>query len=273
MMTGVYDIANVGFTARVGGHQHHPDHGAYRGAGRPEAAAAIERAVDLFAAEIGIDPAEVRRRNLVARFADPYTTAIGTRLRRRRLRRRASTAPSTRPATTTLRAEQAHRRARRRRTLLGIGLSVYVEITAGPPAAASTARSSCGRRRRSCVTGSTPYGQGHVTAWAMLVADRTGIPHRAHRGRPRRHRRRPLRRADRRLAVAPGRRARPWPTPPPSWSRPRGSEPPSCSRPTADDVVLDRTAALPRRRHAGPRRRLGRGRRPRRRDRWSSRPT
>ena len=51
--------------------------GAYRGAGRPEATAAIERAMDLFAAEIGMDPAEVRRKNLLPRFTEPHTTAFG----------------------------------------------------------------------------------------------------------------------------------------------------------------------------------------------------
>jgi CO/xanthine dehydrogenase Mo-binding subunit len=51
--------------------------GAYRGAGRPEATAAVERAIDLFAAEIGADPAEVRRKNLLPAFTEPHTTAFG----------------------------------------------------------------------------------------------------------------------------------------------------------------------------------------------------
>ncbi|HEX2822592.1 MAG TPA: molybdopterin cofactor-binding domain-containing protein, partial [Streptosporangiaceae bacterium] len=51
--------------------------GAYRGAGRPEATAAVERAIDLFAAEVGRDPAEVRRKNLLPKFAEPHTTAFG----------------------------------------------------------------------------------------------------------------------------------------------------------------------------------------------------
>jgi carbon-monoxide dehydrogenase large subunit len=50
---------------------------AYRGAGRPEATAAIERAMDLFAAELGMDPADVRRKNLIGKFMEPHTTAIG----------------------------------------------------------------------------------------------------------------------------------------------------------------------------------------------------
>ena len=51
--------------------------GAYRGAGRPEATAAVERAMDLFAAETGLDPAEVRRKNLLPKFTEPHTTAFG----------------------------------------------------------------------------------------------------------------------------------------------------------------------------------------------------
>ena len=63
--------------------------GAYRGAGRPEATAAIERAMDLFAAEIGADPAEVRAKNLLPPFTEPHTTAFGATVRHRRLRGRA----------------------------------------------------------------------------------------------------------------------------------------------------------------------------------------
>src|SRR5690606_12607399 len=62
MLTGTYGITNVGFNSRSVTTNTTPV-GAYRGAGRPEATAAIERAVDLFAAEVGIDAAEVRRRN------------------------------------------------------------------------------------------------------------------------------------------------------------------------------------------------------------------
>ena len=77
MATGVYDIGNVGFTG-VSVVTNTVSTTAYRGAGRPEAAVAIERMVDRFAAEIGMDPADVRRRNYVARFMEPYTTGIGT---------------------------------------------------------------------------------------------------------------------------------------------------------------------------------------------------
>ena len=77
MAPGVYDIPNCGFRG-VSVATNKMSVTAYRGAGRPEAALAIERAVDYFAAEIGMDPAEVRRRNFIPQFLEPYTTGIGT---------------------------------------------------------------------------------------------------------------------------------------------------------------------------------------------------
>ena len=76
MASGVYDIANIECRARSVV-TNTPPIVAFRGAGRPEATAAIERAIDLFAAELGRDPAEIRRLNLIAPFNDPHTTAIG----------------------------------------------------------------------------------------------------------------------------------------------------------------------------------------------------
>jgi carbon-monoxide dehydrogenase large subunit len=147
----------------------------YRGAGRPEAAAAVERAVDLFAAEIGMDPAEVRRRNFVPADAFPYTTPVGTVYDSGdylgaldRLLEAAGYAE--------LRAEQARRRESGEARQLGIGLSVYVEITNGVPGgeyAGVEVLEDGGARVRS---GTSPHGQGHATAWAMLASDRLGIP-------------------------------------------------------------------------------------------------
>ena len=77
MATGCYHIPNVGFSGESVV-TNTSSITAYRGAGRPEAAVAIERMIDLFANEIGMDPADVRRRNLVPRFLEPYTTGIGT---------------------------------------------------------------------------------------------------------------------------------------------------------------------------------------------------
>ena len=77
MLTGVYKIPKADFSA-VSRVTNTTPTVAYRGAGRPEATAAIERAVDLFSVEIGMDPAEVRRKNLVSADAFPFTTPMGT---------------------------------------------------------------------------------------------------------------------------------------------------------------------------------------------------
>ncbi len=150
---------------------------AYRGAGRPEASAAIERAMDLFAAEIGMDAAEVRRRNLIPADAFPYTTRtdstydcgdyVGA------LDRVLEAADYD-----GLRAEQARRRAEGDVVQLGIGVSTYVEVTAGPaPGESEFAKVEVHPDGRATIfTGSSSHGQGHRTSWAMIASDLTGIP-------------------------------------------------------------------------------------------------
>jgi carbon-monoxide dehydrogenase large subunit len=174
MLTGCYDIPTAAFSADAVVTNTTPV-GAYRGAGRPEAAAAIERAVDRFAAEIGRDPADVRRRNFLAPERFPLTTLSGAPYDSGdyagALRRALDVA-----GYDELRAEQARRRAAGDTRLLGIGLATYVERTAGifrPDYGAVELLPDGGLR---AVTGSSPYGQGHHTAWAMLVSDRTGVP-------------------------------------------------------------------------------------------------
>ena len=76
MASGVYRIPKIDVELQLGGHKHHAD-GAVRGAGRPEATQAIERAIDTFAAELELDPAELRRRNFIPPDAFPFTTASG----------------------------------------------------------------------------------------------------------------------------------------------------------------------------------------------------
>jgi carbon-monoxide dehydrogenase large subunit len=153
--------------------------GAYRGAGRPEATAAVERAMDMFAAEIGMDPAEVRRRNLLPPFTEPHQTAFG-----------ASYDSGDYPAALEvalaaadydgLRKEQALRRERGDVVQLGIGLASYVEITgggdgedSGPQENATVEVHADGTA--TILTGTSPHGQGHATAWAMLASDKLGI--------------------------------------------------------------------------------------------------
>ena len=174
MVPGVYDIASCGFRG-VSVATNKMSVTAYRGAGRPEAALAIERAIDYFAAEIGMDPAEVRRRNFIPKFMEPYTTGIGTVYDvgdyGEALRRVLDAADY--PG---LRTAQAQQRAAGSTVLTGIGLATYVEITsaAAPTEYGAVHLLADGRMR--VLTGATPYGQGHVTTWKMIIADRLGVP-------------------------------------------------------------------------------------------------
>ena len=104
--------------------------GAYRGAGRPEATAAVERAIDLFAAEIGRDPAEVRRKNLLPRFTEPHRTAFGAVYDSGDYVTALDAALAA-AGYASLREEQARRRDAGDVIQLGIGLASYVEITGG----------------------------------------------------------------------------------------------------------------------------------------------
>jgi aerobic carbon-monoxide dehydrogenase large subunit len=175
MTSGVYDLPRVGARFRAVVTNTTPI-SAYRGAGRPEAAAAIERAVDLFAAEIGMDPAEVRRRNMVPPEAFPYTTAIGTVYDTGEYAKALDTVLAA-AGYQELRAEQARRRQGGGPLRIGIGLSAYVEITAGDARQGETARLEVdGAGAATVYTGSSPHGQGHETAFAMLVQAELGIP-------------------------------------------------------------------------------------------------
>lgn len=147
---------------------------AYRGAGRPEATAAIERAIDLFAAEIEMDPAEVRRRNMPAPDRFPFTTQTGQSYDSGNYEGALDLALAA-ARYDELRAEQRDRRTRGDTVQLGIGLSTYVEITFGADRENATVEV---KPDGSAVvlTGTSPHGQGHATAWSMLVSDQTGIP-------------------------------------------------------------------------------------------------
>jgi carbon-monoxide dehydrogenase large subunit len=175
MAVGPYDIAHVETAGRVVVTNTTPI-SAYRGAGRPEATAAIERAMDLFAGEIGMDPAEVRRRNMVPADKFPHQTPCGAHYDSGdyvgaldKVLAGADYAG--------LRADQARRRERGDVAQLGIGLASYVEITAADADSGETARLVVGGDGTATVyTGSSSTGQGHETAWAMLVQSELGIP-------------------------------------------------------------------------------------------------
>jgi carbon-monoxide dehydrogenase large subunit len=174
MLTGTYAIPQAIFRSRSVVTNTVPV-GAYRGAGRPEAAAAIERMMDLFAAEVGMDPAEVRRRNLISPDAFPYTTVVGTTYDSGQYER-ALDLVLDHAGYKELRADQEQRRQAGDRKALGIGLSVYVEVTAfgGGREYGFVEVQRDGRVR--VLTGTSPHGQGHETGWAMLVSDRLGVP-------------------------------------------------------------------------------------------------
>ena len=135
----------------------------------------MERAVDLFAAEIGMDPAEVRRRNLIGHDEFPWVSATGLTYDS------GDYEPALQAALDAagydeLRAEQGRRRAAGDTVQIGIGLSAFVDRTAGLP---GKEYGSAELRPDGSVlvrTGSNPYGQGHHVTWAMLVADRKNTP-------------------------------------------------------------------------------------------------
>ncbi|MEO7428885.1 MAG: xanthine dehydrogenase family protein molybdopterin-binding subunit, partial [Acidimicrobiales bacterium] len=149
---------------------------AYRGAGRPEATATIERAMDLFAAEIGMDATEVRRINLVPADAFPWTTATGVTYDVGDYEQALDLALD-HAGYDELRAEQARRRAAGEVVQLGIGVALYVEVTAGPTAGTEHARVVVEADGSATVyTGSSSHGQGHHTAFASLASAELGIP-------------------------------------------------------------------------------------------------
>ena len=148
---------------------------AYRGAGRPEATAAIERIMDLFAREIGMDPAEVRRRNLIGKDEFPYTTPVETVYDVGDYHQALELALEV-AGYEDLRAEQVRRRAAGDVRQMGIGVSCYVEITNGLPDGEFGAVEVRPDGKVIVRTGTSPHGQGHVTAWSMLVAEQLGVP-------------------------------------------------------------------------------------------------
>ena len=152
--------------------------GAYRGAGRPEATQAIERILDMAAAELGIDPVEIRRKNLMPKFEAPGMPA-SSGLAMYDTGDYAAPLDKVLEAAgyDELRAEQAKRRASNDPKQLGIGVSVYVEITA--PAGLHIEYGKVeiledGSAK--AYVGTSAHGQGHDTAFSMIVQELLGIP-------------------------------------------------------------------------------------------------
>jgi carbon-monoxide dehydrogenase large subunit len=174
MASGCYRIPRIDYSSQAVVTNTTPV-GAFRGAGRPEAAAAIERMIELFAAEAGLDPVEVRRRNLLTPDAFPYASPTGASYDSGAYERALDLALEA-ASYAERRAEQAQRRAAGDPVLLGIGLSTYVEITnpiaAGEFGAVEVHADGSATLR----TGSSPHGQGHGTTFRMIVSESTGIP-------------------------------------------------------------------------------------------------
>lgn len=174
MTSGVYDLEHVFFEAKSVQTTTTPT-GAFRGAGRPEATAAIERMIDLYANEIGMDPGELRRRNLLQPSAFPLETPTGAKMDSGEYEKALDAVLETADYSA-LRAEQARRREAGEARQLGLGLSTYVEITnpLGNQEYGSVEVNPDGTALAR--TGSSSHGQGHHTTFAMLVHDVTGIP-------------------------------------------------------------------------------------------------
>jgi aerobic carbon-monoxide dehydrogenase large subunit len=171
MASGVYRIPRVEVASQVVVTNTTPV-AAYRGAGRPEATALLERAMDLLAAELDMDPAELRRRNLIPADAFPYQTPTRASYDSGEYAAAMDRALEA-AGYPVLRAEQAARRRRGDRRQLGIGLSVYVEVTGWDSEHGAVAVGDDGTV--TVTSGTSPHGQGHETAWAQIVAATLGV--------------------------------------------------------------------------------------------------
>jgi carbon-monoxide dehydrogenase large subunit len=160
---------------------------AYRGAGRPEATYAIERAMDDLAAELGVDPIELRRRNWIGHGEFPFRTVAGLTYDSGNYEAATDKATSL-FGYDELRREQAARRSSGDPVQLGIGVSTYTEMCGLAPSrwlgslgyAAGGWESASVRMlptgKVEVLTGTSPHGQGHETAWSQIAADQLGVP-------------------------------------------------------------------------------------------------
>jgi carbon-monoxide dehydrogenase large subunit len=179
MMPGLYKFRNV--TADiVGVFTNCVPTDAYRGAGRPEATHGIERMMDLLAAELKMDPAELRLKNFIGKDEFPYQTATGLSY---------DSGNYAEPLKKALdlvdyhKLRQEQKQAKAAGRLLGIGISTYGEICAFGPSPATPAggwESATVKIEPSgkvtVMTGTSPHGQGEETTFAQIAADELGVP-------------------------------------------------------------------------------------------------
>jgi carbon-monoxide dehydrogenase large subunit len=178
MMPGLYNFRNIQAEV-VGTFTNCVPTDAYRGAGRPEATHGIERMVDILAAELKMDPAEIRLKNFVTKDQFPFPTATGLNYDSGDYAATLNKALE-QVSYQTLRKEQAE--AREQGRLMGIGISTYGEICAMGPSPATPAggwESATVKVEPSgkvtVLTGSSPHGQGEETTYAQIVADELGV--------------------------------------------------------------------------------------------------
>ena len=159
---------------------------AYRGAGRPEATYAIERAMDALADTMGIDPMELRRRNFIRKEQFPYTAMTGL-VYDSGDHDAAATKAAELADYDGVRARQATQNVPGAKKVIGIGQASYFEMCGLAPSRvlASLNYSAGGweaatvrvlpTNKIQVVTGTAPHGQGHETAWSMIVAEKMGV--------------------------------------------------------------------------------------------------
>lgn len=147
--------------------------GPYRGAGRPEAAALLERSMDLLAARLGLDPAEIRRKNLLRPDEFPYQTPTGASYDSGDYATALDKALEI-VGYDKLRAEQQRRRERGDPIALGVGLSCFCEVSGTGPEYGSVRVEP--DATVTVISGSSPHGQGHETTLAQVAAETLGVP-------------------------------------------------------------------------------------------------
>jgi aerobic carbon-monoxide dehydrogenase large subunit len=174
MAQGVYRIPRISWSGLAAMTNTTPT-GAFRGAGRPEAAAMLERLMDLGAAELALDPAEMRRRNFIAPDAFPYTTVTGMSYDSGEYDKALTRALEV-AGYEELRREQARRIEAGETRLLGVGLSCYVEITAIGGAGDYAALDVDTDGGVTVRVGTSGHGQGHATAFSTIASDELGVP-------------------------------------------------------------------------------------------------
>ena len=179
MLCGCYKLKAVRVDV-TGVHTNKMSTDAYRGAGRPEAAYMIERVMDLVASELGLDPVEVRLKNMPESTEFPFTTATGLLYDSGNYQDALEKAQELAEWPKLIKERDAARKAGR---LFGIGVSTYVEICALGPSkimAAGGWEWGCVRIEISgkvtVITGATPHGQGQETSFAQIAADWLGVP-------------------------------------------------------------------------------------------------